>query len=93
MAFFADPSPTMARTMTARFTDKQGQYLSFIYYYTKVNGSPPAERDLQRFFKVSPPSVHQMLIELEKKKLIHRIPRQPRSVSVLLQQSELPVLQ
>lgn len=74
------------------YTEKQGQYLAFIYYYTKVNGSPPAERDMQRFFKVTPPSVHQMLIELEKKKLIQRIPRQPRSVSVLLHQSELPAL-
>jgi len=40
-------------------TDKQGQYLAFIYYYTKVNGQPPAEADMQRYFRVTPPSVHQ----------------------------------
>ncbi len=52
------------------YTEKQGQYLVFIYYYTKVNGYAPAEADMQRFFKVSPPSVHRMLIDLEKKGLI-----------------------
>ena len=49
------------------YTEKQGQYLAFIYYYTKVNGQPPAENDMQRYFKVSPPSVHRMILELEKK--------------------------
>lgn len=32
------------------FTAKQGQYLAFIYYYTKTHGTPPAESDLRRFF-------------------------------------------
>ena len=43
----------------ARFTDKQGQYLAFIDAYTRVHGRPPAEADMQRHFRVSPPSVHQ----------------------------------
>ncbi len=42
------------------FTDRQGQYLAFIYAYTRVNGRPPAEADLQRYFHVSPPTVHQI---------------------------------
>lgn len=25
-------------------TEKQGQYLAFIYYYIKINGRPPAKR-------------------------------------------------
>ena len=29
----------------ARFTAKQGQYLAFIYYYTKIHGLSPAEAD------------------------------------------------
>jgi repressor LexA len=74
------------------YTEKQGQYLAFIYYYTKVNCYPPAERDMERFFRVSPPSVHRMLIDLEKKKLISRIPRQPRSITVLLRCDQLPLL-
>lgn len=42
-------------------TAKQGQYLSFIYYYTKIHGVAPSEADMQRYFGVSAPSVHQMV--------------------------------
>ena len=48
-----------------KFTPKQGQYLAFIHAYTVVNGRPPAEADMQRFFRVTPPSVHQMVVTLE----------------------------
>jgi hypothetical protein len=27
------------------FAPKQGQYLAFLYYYTKIHGRPPAEAD------------------------------------------------
>ena len=47
------------------FTAKQGQYLAFIYYYTKIHGTPPAEADFQRFFRVTPPVVHQMIKTLQ----------------------------
>jgi hypothetical protein len=40
------------------FTHKQDQYLAFIHYYGKINGRPPAEADMERYFRVSPPSVH-----------------------------------
>jgi Mn-dependent DtxR family transcriptional regulator len=50
---------------TKPFTHKQGLYLAFIHYYSKVNGQPPAEADMQRYFRVSPPSVHQMVLTLE----------------------------
>ena len=46
------------------YTKKQGQYLAFIYYYTKINRRPPAEADMQRFFRVTPPTVHQMVLTL-----------------------------
>ncbi|GAB4561404.1 MAG: hypothetical protein Tsb0020_08880 [Haliangiales bacterium] len=42
------------------FTDKQGQYFAFIYAYTKLHRRPPAEADMQRYFQVSPPSVHRI---------------------------------
>ena len=76
-----------------RFTEKQGQYLAFIYMYALVNGRPPAEADMQRFFAVTPPSVHNMILELERRGLISRIPRQPRSIEVTVPAAELPVLQ
>jgi len=76
-----------------RFTEKQGQYLAFIYMYALVNGRPPAEADMQRFFEVTPPSVHNMVVELERRGLISRVPRQPRSIEVTLGAEELPRLQ
>ena len=74
------------------FTPKQGQYLAFIHAYTLVNGRPPAEADMMRFFRVTPPSVHQMVLSLEKAGLISRKPRVPRSIAVLLKRSALPEL-
>ena len=76
-----------------RWTSKQGQYLSFIYYYTKVNGRPPAETDLQRYFEVTPPTAHQMVLKLEELGLISRVPRTARSIRVLVDARELPLLE
>jgi Mn-dependent DtxR family transcriptional regulator len=76
-----------------RFTQTQGQYLAFIYMYTLVNGRPPAEADMQRFFGVTPPTVHNMVRELERRGLIRRVPRQPRSIEVTIPVAELPALQ
>src|SRR5712671_2272384 len=48
------------------FTPKQGQYLAFIHAYTRLHRRPPAEADMQQYFRVSPPSVHQMVLTLER---------------------------
>ena len=74
------------------FTPKQGQYLAFIYAYTRVLGRPPAEADLQRHFSVSAPSVHQMVLTLERAGLIRRQPGVARSIEVLVCPEQLPVL-
>jgi len=74
------------------FTEKQGQYLAFIYAYSTVNGRPPAEADMQRYFGVTPPSVHQMVLGLEKLGLIRRAPRQARSIECLVAPDALPPL-
>jgi DNA-binding MarR family transcriptional regulator len=75
------------------FTPKQGQYLAFIYAYTQVLGRPPAEADLQRHFRVTPPSVHQMVLTLERAGLIRRQPGVARSIELLVDPHALPVLQ
>lgn len=75
------------------YTPKQGQYLAFIYYYTKLNGRPPAERDIQIHFKITPPTVHNMILTLEKKGFIERTPRQARSIKLLLSRNQLPDLE
>ena len=76
----------------AGYTYKQGQYLAFIYYYTKVNGSAPAQADLQRYFQVSPPSVHRMLTQLEDKGLTRKQLGVARSLSLVLPVHQLPQL-
>ena len=62
------------------FTEKQGQYLAFIHAYTKINLCPPAEADMRRCFRVTPPTVRQMFLDLDRARLIERIPGQPRSI-------------
>ena len=66
------------------FTERQSQYLAFIDAYTRVHGRPPAETDMQRHFRVSPPSVHQMVLTLERLGLVRRQPGVARSIEVLL---------
>ena len=78
--------------MAERFTETQGQYLAFIYAYTTLNRRPPSEADMQRFFEVTPPSVHRMVIELERRQLIRRTPGAPRSITLLVPPEQLPVL-
>jgi Mn-dependent DtxR family transcriptional regulator len=80
-------------SVTPRFTDKQGQYLAFIHAYTLVIGKPPAEADIQRFFAVTPPTVHQMVLTLERHGLISRTPRVPRSIKLRVDPELLPKLQ
>lgn len=75
------------------YTQKQGQYLAFIYYYTKLNRRPPSEVDMQRFFRVSPPTVHQMVLKLEERGFISREPGKARTIRVLLPREELPDLE
>src|SRR6202453_115849 len=74
------------------FTPKQRQYLAFIHLYTRLHRRPPAETDMQEYFRVSPPSVHQMVLTLERAGLITRQPRPPRSIEVLVDPKPLPDL-
>jgi SOS-response transcriptional repressor LexA len=74
------------------FTPRQGQYLAFIHTYTLVNGRPPAEADMMWLFRVTPPTIHQMVLALEQAGLISRQPGMPRSIAVLLDRSALPEL-
>lgn len=76
----------------ASYTARQGQYLAFIHYYTKLHGRSPSEADMRSFFQVSPPSVHQMVLNLEKLGFIQRTPGQGRSLKLLLPRSQLPDL-
>ena len=74
-------------------TTKQGQYLAFIYYYTKINGQSPAESDMQRYFRVSPPSVHNMVVTLCDRGFISREPGRGRSIKLLIERESIPDLE
>jgi hypothetical protein len=76
-----------------KYTRQQGQYLAFIYYYTKINGYAPSEAEMQRYFRVSPPSVHQRVVILEERGFIKKIPGQARSISLMVDRKELPDLE
>jgi hypothetical protein len=88
-----DPAPKLDPSIAPPFTAKQGQYLAFIYNYTKIHGRAPAESDLERYFRVSPPSVHEMIKTLERNGLIERTPGQARSIRLLVPAEHLPRLE
>src|SRR5713226_8006610 len=75
------------------YTRKQGQYLAFIYYYTKLNGRAPSEADMRTYFHVTAPSVHQMVLTLAANGLVERVPKVGRSLRLLVPRAELPDLE
>lgn len=79
--------------MAADYMPCQGQYLAFFFDYTKIRRIPPAEADMQRYFRVTPPAVHDMVLMLERQGFIAREPGKPRSIQLLLSREELPDLE
>jgi len=79
--------------MATDYTARQGQFLAFIYYYTKIHGCPPAESDMQRYFRISAPAVHQMVVTLNDRGFLERSPGKARSIRLLLSRDRLPDLE
>ncbi len=68
---------------------RQRQYLDFIVRYFARFGIAPAESDIQEYFRVSAPSVHEMIKTLERRGFIARGrdfngQALPRSIRVLI---------
>ena len=78
--------------MRAPYSPRQGQFLAFIHQYATLHGRPPAEAEMAQFFQVTPPSAHLMILTLERRGLINRVPGQPRSISLRLLPETLPSL-
>jgi hypothetical protein len=96
MAKHKRPVPRRAKKTEkpkGRFTAKQGQYLAYLYLYRKLHRSSPSETEIAEYFRVSPPSAHQMIVKLEENGLITREPGVPRSVRVTVPRSEIPDLE
>jgi Iron dependent repressor, N-terminal DNA binding domain len=87
-----DPAPKPDAAHPPKFTAKQGQYLAYIYSYTKIHRCAPAESDLQLYFQVSAPSVHEMIKTLERNGLIERTPGRARSIRLCVPPESLPRL-
>lgn len=77
----------------AKFTHRQGQFLAFIYLYSKLHRQSPAEPDMVRFFRVTPPSVHSMIAKLNELGLIDRTPGKARSIRLAIPKEEIPELE
>jgi|GEM_PF-219430 len=78
--------------MKPPYTSRQGQFLAFIHHYTTLHRRPPAEAEMVEFFHVTPPSVHQMILTLERRGLITRTPGIARSINLRLPPEQLEVL-
>jgi repressor LexA len=74
-------------------TQRQAQFLAYLHQYNLLNGCAPAEVDMQRFFQITPPSVHSMVLTLERRSFIQRVPGQARSITLVIDPESLPPLQ
>lgn len=81
--------------MKPTYTTRQGQFLAYRHHYSIVNGCAPSEADMQRFFEVTELSVHQhqMVLTLERRGFIRRVPAQARSITLIVPSESLPPLQ
>ncbi len=76
-----------------KFTHRQGQFLAFIYLYSKLHRRSPGELDLVIYFGVTPPSVHSMVVKLHDLGLITRTPGKARSIQVAVPSEDIPELE
>ncbi|MEN6332191.1 MAG: hypothetical protein ABFD57_09400 [Smithella sp.] len=83
----------MKDPMDKTFTARQGQFLAYIHQYSLLNGCAPAEADMQKYFRITPPSVHSMVLTFERRGLISRVPGQARSISLIVLPESLPLLE
>jgi len=81
------------RRKNAQFTHRQGQFLAFIHLYRRLHRQEPAEVDMVRFFRVTPLSVHGMVVKLEQLGLVTRQSGVPRSVRVAIPEGQIPALE
>jgi len=75
-------------------TRQQGQFLAFIGEYMMWNedGVALSHANFQRFFNLTPPSVNSMLIRLEQRGFIRRIPGKARAIELTINPDWIPPL-
>ncbi|MDR3636976.1 MAG: helix-turn-helix domain-containing protein [Isosphaeraceae bacterium] len=77
----------------ATYTHRQGLFLAFIHWYRKLHRRSPAEADICRYFGLTPPSVHSMVVKLHELGLITREPGAARSLAIAIPPEEVPELE
>ncbi len=85
--------PSSEENILAAFTHRQGQFLAFIHRYCKLHRRSPAETDFREYFRLTPPSVHSMIVKLDELGLITREPRVARSIRLAIPPEEIPELE
>ena len=75
-------------------TRQQGQFLAFIREYMMRNeaGVAPTHAILQQFFNLTAPSVNSMLVRLEKRGFIRRVPGKARAIELTISADRIPQL-
>ncbi len=88
------PKETQSSALPGGPTHQQGQFLAFIREYLMRNyaGLAPTHAEFQRFFNLTPPSVNSMLIRLEQRGFIRRIPRKARAIELIIDPAWIPPL-
>jgi SOS-response transcriptional repressor LexA len=78
-----------------RPTPRQGQFLAYIRAFIKNNyaGVAPTHAELQKFFNLTPPSVNSMLIRLEQRGFIRRVPGTARAIELTVDPDLIPPLE
>ena len=61
----------------------QARYLDYIAAYTKLHRQSPSQLEIQKYLQVAAPTVHQMILRLEKLGFLTRVPGQARSLKVV----------
>ena len=85
----ANPAPVASGP-----TKQQRQFLAYIREYMKLNnGAAPSHAELQRFFKLTPPSVNSMLKRLDERGYIRRIPGKARAIELTINPDLIPPLE
>ncbi len=76
-------------------TRQQGQFLALIREYMMRNhaGVAPTHAILQRHFNLTAPSVNSMLVRLEQRGFIRRIPHQARGIELIVNPDWIPPLE
>ena len=90
----AAPKKSPAAPSPGAPTRQQGQFLAFIGEYMMRNhaGVAPTHAALQKFFNLTAPSVNSMLIRLEGRGFIRRIPHQARGIELTVEPELIPPL-